>query len=409
MALAPHPVWPFPPNWNSSVTETLEWLTDVLQSPTGSEQRRCLRFLPRKSIDFSICAWDDERTLLDNLLMSHSAGDWYLPLWYDAMVTTNNNAGPRIPCAPSANITAGSAVFITGSNPFDYQVGEVASRDANGITLTAALGRSVPAGTIVHPMTVGRLIEQPPLVAITDGCVTAEPQFLITEDPRDSGIPSNEAAGLTDTYRDFYVLNLPPNWTDRTERGQERLLSEFDNQINTPVRTDTALRPFPTQKMQWILDGAGDHQKFYSLLQILRGRTTAVWVPTWMDDFRIAAGIGPAATTITVARSGFVLAGGPRPERQDIVIELVDGRRFYRRITNATSTSTTEVLTINQPFGVGIAMAEVLRIAFISLMRLDHDSVQIDHLTDLQGVSEVDVTFRAAPNSRLELTAFGEV
>lgn len=42
------PVWPIEPNWNEPVKETLEWLTDIMTSPTGAEQRRCLRKYPRK-------------------------------------------------------------------------------------------------------------------------------------------------------------------------------------------------------------------------------------------------------------------------------------------------------------------------------------------------------------------------
>ena len=408
MALENIPVWPFPADWSSPVTETLEWLTDVSQSPSGAEQRRCLRYFPRKTLDWSVVAWDDERALLDNLLSAYGAGNWYVPLWHDVRISSDVAASNFIPCTPwSFNMRSGTAIFIAGSSLFDYQIAEVSSLSQSGITLTEPLNRLVPGGSMIYPMTIGRLVEQPAQSALSDACTTAEPQFLVVEPPIDTGAAQpNEAAGLSDIYRGFYVLTLQPNWSDRTERGQQRLLSEFDNRINAPARVDTALRPFPTQKMQWIVDGAADHNKFYTLLQYLRGRTNAVWLPTWMDDMRLSGPIQPNASNMSVMRTGYTLAGGPRPEREHFMLELIDGRRFYRRITSATSTSTNERLLFDDPFGELIEPSSVLRICFITLMRLDQDSVQIEHLTDMQGVAEAEVTFRSAPDIRTATPAF---
>lgn len=417
MALLEIPVWPFPPDWSSRVSETLEWVTDILQSPTGSEQRRSIRFFPRKTLDFSVTLWDSEATFLDNLLMSYSAGDWYLPIWYETIVTSEQSTTTFIPCQRSPSLRAGGAIFIAGDTPFDYQIAEVASVSTTGITVTAPLNRLVTPGTLVYPMTTGRLIEQPVINPDTDATVSLDPQFLLTEAPVDSGqvipdggpsgpVAPNEASGLTNVYRNFYVLTDAPDWTDSTERGQDRLLVDFDNNVNIPDRIDTALRPFPTQKMQWLIETTPQHNKFYNMLQILRGRCTALWVPTWMQDMRLAVDVAAGASTIQVQRCGFTLAGGPRPERQDIVIETVSGELYFRRITGSTASSTRESLALSSALPSALAVSDVARIMFISLMRLDHDSIQIDHLTDMTGISEVQLTFRSAPNSRQPLPGF---
>ena len=73
MAIQNYPVWTFEPNWSGSVSEMLEWLTDVMASPDGSEQRRSLRSFPRRSMDVATAAEGDERQLLDNMLISFCA------------------------------------------------------------------------------------------------------------------------------------------------------------------------------------------------------------------------------------------------------------------------------------------------------------------------------------------------
>lgn len=224
-----------------------------------------------------------------------------------------------------------------------------------------------------------------------------------------SSLQDNEEAGLIERYRRFHVLTLESNWTDGTERGQQRLLSEFDPGTGKYAVEDTAMRPFPTIRLNWLLDGKSDHARFYSLMQAMRGRAVPVWVPTWMTDMRMTENLDADSSTITVARCGFTLAGGPIPERQDIMIELVDGRRFYRRILSSTMSGANEVIEIDNPLGVSASPKDVLRISFMSLMRLDHDSIEIDHITDADGASEVQVTFRAAPDTRKPEPAFYEV
>lgn len=50
--------WAWPPNWADGVEERLEWLTDVLTSRSGMEQRRALRVAPRRSFEASFVVTD---------------------------------------------------------------------------------------------------------------------------------------------------------------------------------------------------------------------------------------------------------------------------------------------------------------------------------------------------------------
>jgi hypothetical protein len=394
------PVWPFDPNWTNSVGETLEWLTDVLVSPTGAEQRRSMRYYPRRMFNFTVATADDERNFFNNLLMSHGSMDWYLPIWHDVTITTAVSTTTVIPCIPSAGIAVGSVVFFKGETVYDFLFSEVSAVGLSSITLNPPLARTLPAGTLLHPMTKARLAEQPALTAMSDSVETAEVQFLVVA-PSAQVVVAPEAGGLATTYRGFRVFTLQSDWSDSVERGQHRLIDVMETEMGISEQVDTARRPFPTQSHKWILDGKGDHAQFYALMQVLRGRATPVWVPTWMYDMRLLAPVASNATSLSIARSGFTLGGGPRPEREDIMIELANGTFLYRRIINsATDGAGNETILLDSPIPVGFPVENVVRICFMSLMRLDQDSVEIEHATDLDGVSEVQVTFRAAPNLR---------
>lgn len=415
MTLANLPVWSFEPNWESSVTETLAWLTDVMISPTGAEQRRTMRYAPQRTFAFSTALCGEERGLFDNMLLTYGAGNWYLPIWHDATVSASGSTSTMIPCQPPQSLVVGTHIFVGGTTTYDFQITEITAVTSSGITVSPALTRVVPSGTIIHPMTIGRLVEQPQATAMTDDVSVAEIQFLVV-------IPTNidpsthyylsdfnltamldSDAGvidINDQYEGFRVLSFEPDWTDGIERGQQRIYDTFDPPVGVPLRNDTAHRPFPTQRYKWVLEGRSNHGIFYGLLQSLRGRAVPVWVPTWMNDFKLI--LAPSGFTITVARCGFTLSGGPNYEREHIMVEKTDGTRFYARVVNsAVDSSGNEVLLLNVALPSNISPENVLRISFMSLMRLDHDSIEIEHMTDMDGMSEAQVTFRAAPNIRV--------
>ena len=62
MAIPDLPVWTIRPNWKGGILERLEWLTDVLASDTGVEQRRSVRPTPRRSFEITVNPTRNERT-----------------------------------------------------------------------------------------------------------------------------------------------------------------------------------------------------------------------------------------------------------------------------------------------------------------------------------------------------------
>ena len=67
------------PNWTEPGIERLEWLTDVLTSTTGTEQRRALRAEPRCRLAATFLVSDAERAFLDLALSRWAARVWAVP------------------------------------------------------------------------------------------------------------------------------------------------------------------------------------------------------------------------------------------------------------------------------------------------------------------------------------------
>lgn len=215
-------------------------------------------------------------------------------------------------------------------------------------------------------------------------------------------------ANLHDVYRDFHVMAMEPDTSQRFSIDYERNFVELDNRTAIPYRRDEAMRPFTLREHTWALDGRAEHAAFARMLQVLRGRAIPVWVPTFMDDFIPRLAITAGTDYIDVTRCGYTAAGGPRWDRQDIMIETVGGLHIYRRITGSTEGIDGERLVVDRSFEDTYPLSDILRISFVALMRLNQDSIQIEHEVDNAGVSNVKATFRSAPDTRIPESAFNE-
>lgn len=401
------PLWPFAPNWTSPVTENLAWLTDIMASPTGSEQRRSQRYYPRRTFEFEIATAGRERSFLDNFLISYGAKRFYLPLFSDVNLLDADVAkgATSLPCSTASlsKIHAGSVICLMGDDAFNSEMLEVSSVTDDAISLLTPTLFAWSADTAIYPAGVSRLTDQSELSKRNDALVTATMKFQIVQpniyDPGDD-------SGLDDVYRSFPVLNDQPDEKEDLTLSMQRMLVEMDNATSIPVWQDTAARAFTVQQYAWVLEGRSELSRFEALLQSLRGQAKPLWVPTFMEDLQLVDDLDSGATAITTFNSGFIQCGGPRGDRMDIMIETLNAR-YYRRITNtAYDADRNEILGLDAPLPAAIKADNVVRISFMTLMRLNQDAIDIVHQTDDAGFATAQATFRSAPDTRVPTAGF---
>lgn len=68
-------------DWAGSIKETYTWLTDILQSVTGYEQRRSLRLTPRINLEADLLLYDKERQFFDLAMIGWGSKTFALPIW----------------------------------------------------------------------------------------------------------------------------------------------------------------------------------------------------------------------------------------------------------------------------------------------------------------------------------------
>ncbi|WP_325438054.1 hypothetical protein [Pseudomonas nitroreducens] len=385
--------WAFAPDWADGVLERLTWATDILQSESGVEQRRAIRLSPRREFEAPILVEGRERQLLDLSLFGWGARVWALPVWPDIQILAQAVAAgaTAIPCSTvGRDFHAGGLAMLRGDSALNGETVEVLSVSSTGLVLKRPTQQSWPKGVRLYPARPAQLSELPSSERLTDRLDRLVVRFLVLESCEWPAVaPATQ-------YRGWPVLEERPDEAENLTRSYQRLLRELDGGAALPLRTDTANRAFSVLQHRWVLAGRTEQSAFRSLLYALNGRQKAVWVPTHADDLTLVALITSGATTIDVGNVGYSRFAQAKPGRRDIRIELWDGRSFYRRITGSTELAgDVERLAIDAPLGVQVEISQVLRISWLSLCRLDTDSIEIQHETDSEGVALSQVTFRS--------------
>lgn len=409
MAIESIPVWRFQPNWSSDVVETLEWLTDIMSSPLGIEQRRSLRYFPRRFLEFTALVAGRERTLADNLIATYGGGAWYLPTWHEPYLLS----APFLPIGTSAitlvstdGLASGQIGLLFGGDVFQYELVEISAVVDNVVTISAPTTKLWRADAMLFVVKRAKLTEQPDFERRSDAVARLPVKFRIDAADSDDGvfIPQLATPWLAPTYQGYSVLNIAPNDTQPLTSSFARLMEELDTKTSTPFIVDTAGRPFGVQQYEWYLRGRADHSGFAAMLQALRGRAAPLWLPSFSSDLSLAEPINSGDTVVTVELAGFTEAGGARPGRRHIRILLNDGTSIYNAVLASASGSNSEAMSLVMPIGRDIQPHEVSQISFMTFARLDQDRVEINHHTDVDGVSAVAVVFRELPDRYQILT-----
>ena len=384
------PVWSLPIDWTDGVTETLEFLTTVGESPSAIEQRRGLRLTPRQYFEYQYILKGPERTYFDLLTMRAGGSPCYLPIWHDVEVLAfEHTAGMT---ALGINVTYTEfmncdAVMLGGTH--DYELVEILGRADTVVTLTTALINTWPAGTRVVPLKKVKLDQQPSTTRKTESIHVARVKFCSIEPNRTDAEPPLNTFGLQ------YVLETDPNEVDDLTYNYERVLSTLDNTTGLPTLSDVTGRVL--QQFAWWCKGRQAHHQLRGLFYSLDGRRVPVWVPTIYADFEPVTPIGAGDLVINVKRNGFTNLGGPQPQREYILIHLHDGTRYYRKITNSVILSDkVERIFIDAALGADVSLVALNRISFLVLCRLDQDAVEMIHHTATRGMTTVVAVFRSA-------------
>jgi hypothetical protein len=379
-------------DWSKPISESLQWLTDILQSQTGYEQRRSLRLTPRISYEADLLIYDTERQYFELAMIGWGAKTFALPIWNQQqwLKTAHSIGGLIVYCDTThRNFRANRLAILRGQNAFDNETIEIESVLADRLILKRPLQKNWSKGTCLSPAVTAQMTSQPNLIKRTDRMMRTSVAFTVTE------AVDHPKSLPTTIYRNSPVLEEKPNEQNDFTHSYERLLAQLDNKTGFSLQKDLAQAAFSLYQYDWMTYGRVQQANLRALFYALRGSQKSIWLPTFSNDLTVKAVITANSQMIDIQWCGYTRFAQKQLGRQDIQIILRNKTVLYRRITSATEiNNTTERLGVDQAFSNQINVKDILNISFISLCRLSNDTLTFEHINDSDGIAKASVTWR---------------
>lgn len=386
------PVFSFSPNWAGGITEYLEWLTDVLGSMTGYEQRRGVRLTPRRFFEATFNPVGPVRSFLDLWMVRFAEQEFLLPLWHDkAKLGATVAAGAvRLDFDNTYREFLAGGLALLWFDTFTYEVVEITTQDNTGLNV-AALTAPWPVGTVIYPLRPAYMDDpEGSMEALSTRVGDARLGFRLSRDnPYDDGA---ESLPLFDGYP---VVTVEPNRADNRTVQYARLYEDVDTRMGRLFRRDEAGRAFTTQFYNWQARGRAAHHELRQALYRLEGRQKAVWMPSFNEDVVLARNLAVGADRLDIRQIGYRYLGGAVGGRNYITLTDDAG---VRQIVNVTGTSVplaADEDRLNLSAVTGFAASAERTGSFVQLVRLDQDRIEITHHTDTAGMTEVSAAFKS--------------
>lgn len=378
-------------------SETESYLTDIIPSKDGSEQRIALRLHPREEYKTLFQLDGIDRQRLHAQIFGFHAQNFGLPMWQDVVRTTATAA------------VSATQYQISGGDDVDFRVGGLAVIITNAnvfdvipiIAVTDTLITSSSASQFEH--LAGSRILPVRSVRIKGGVRTKMHKFgdledfpIVFENTDNVGAPTGSStAWNSSTYLGKILL-------DECNTVGLTMSTTLDRQITVV----DGLTGKVTQNSGWDRDKHITMKGFRAenriairnlknLFRYLKGRQTTFYLPTFTNDLTAAETLGNAQNFLDIERINYARFVDDRDSRNTFRVTFTDGSSLIRVIQSSAdhpSETDQERLTLNDTWPSEKLVSEVSRIEWVEHVRLDTDQIRYNY--DRIGLVKVRVPVR---------------
>ncbi|AAP95474.1 hypothetical protein HD_1574 [[Haemophilus] ducreyi 35000HP] len=320
------------------------------------------------------------------MLYAYGARVWALPIFtHQVYLDKPTKPGDKTLSLATTGFdfyVGGRAVLMNGNK---REMVDITGIEPDKLEIKRSLLNRFDTSTVVYPLRSAVLTDMPQLTRLSDEVATAQIRLQIHEH-------NGYAADIRHlpTYRGHPVLEPTSEWSEDITAQYLRLIKQLDNGTALPHYLDTAKNAFQLTNHRFLLDSIEAQHKLRQLFYYLRGRQKAIWVASSTSDLTLANDI--VGKNLDIELVYYTTCLLKQAGRQDIRIECTDGSVHYRRILAATvSNNQTERLALDGE-ALNLKREQVAKISFLTLSRLESDTIDWVHHTDT--VASVTVSFR---------------
>lgn len=377
-------LWPIVPNWSSPMRESWAYLTEIISSRTGREQRIAQRAVPRKTVEFSSLVHGDDRRTLNRLLDTAQQIEFVLPDFPRYVTATEEiEEGSLFASFDSAPewLSAGILVVLVHGDRMELRYVEDVDTDDLFLTFKDTTTVAWPAGTRLHFGLLGNLAMNLGTRRLTNDA--AEVSFRFESAPGKELEIAPPVA--TETWNDREVVLVRPNWLESVSLGFERNSEVVDygrgvTRRFTPERTGSRL-----QRATYL---GRDYATVKGTLDIFKraiGQQREFYMPTWENDLPLRVQANAGTATLRTPGQDVARDYEDHPVMKNVMVLMRNGDRLYRRVNSISivddELGQDSVLLMSTTWPYNIDPAQVVMVSWMPCCRFASDSITIEWLT----------------------------
>lgn len=386
-------LWSPPMDWSSALEETFSWQTSIQTAYSGKEQRIGMRAYPRRQLSLRHMLSGRESQQYDFLTRQYQSTPVLVPQWHmtQELAQDSPTGWLSLTLTEPANALLEWGGQVALSFGRESELVNVTSIEGATLTLSTALKNDWPVGTRVCPTMRGLLNTDQSSSRVTSSVTTAGTIFdmLPQEDRRD--LPERVAPmTFTANGETRELVTVLPNWRENvslSDTWNYDTVAYADGPILPIAREYEGRRMF---SFLWSLYTPERIEQFLALAARLKGRLSAVWLPSGMLDLEIRQDITTTAL-LRVEASPLVTSRLINDKSMGVVVRTTSGEMFPARVISFQETEAGLTLALDRNFPRAIAMDEVAMINIMYRVRAGSDSVTLSWKTDDK--VEVSMTF----------------
>lgn len=375
-------------DWSTQPEMSIQYLTEVIESFDGTEQRIALRDTPRSSLSYMYSMTDEQQYLFDNKLGT-SAGTMLVPLWpLQCRLSSPVKPGDSKLYLEEISGHVGSSEIILVAESNEYEVLTVEAVDGPMVTLINLAKTGFSRSAIVVPLRIAYPSDESNSTSLLRGF----DQHTITYDLDEAQILKPAPCD------DFERLNDRPIFPFRPDRSKDvttqyhRLRETLDPLIGARSIHDRANGTVKILGQTFTFFSEAERQRFEDFAEIMSGAQGEFYIEGPGQSFELSDDIYGPTYKFKIKQSGYINFANSNSLAPLIAIKLYNGKTIYRTIQQVTVNpdGTETITTLEQTDS--LHASDVETILPLYLARFDSDEFR--YIFDTTAVSTITKNIR---------------
>lgn len=375
-------------DWSTQPEISIQYLTEVIESFDGTEQRIALRDTPRMSLSCLYSMTDEQQYIFDNKLAT-SAGAMIVPLWpLQSQLSRAVQPGDASIAleAINAHLKASDTLLISEGD--ECEVVSIESVAGAVVTLTTLAKKTFSTNAVALPARIAYPADE----SNSKSILRSFDQHSITYELDETKIQKPAPVD------DFEYLNSRPVFPFRPDRSKDvttqynRRREILDPLIGARSIYDRARGTVKILGQTFTFFTEAERQRFEDFAELMNGAQGEFYIEGPGQAFELGEEIVVPTYKFKIKSSGYTNFVNSHSLATNIAIKLYNGETIYKTVLNATGnpdgteTITTKELTSN------LKISEIETIVPLYLARFDSDDFRF--IFDTSEVSTITKNIR---------------